>query len=307
MQLPRRAGQHITESISYKIFSNLLPDDWIIRDITERDYGIDCYIEICSDGFVTGQLVSIQLKGTKSIVINDQKEYAVYYGIKPSTMNYWNNLPVPVIFAYVDIENTRCYILNVKNYIRKNYTEFLQEKLVSLKIPIKFELEKDISGLYIQSIYLYENDRDRYENIVSNFVISISKNIELMSTHFCRDCFLSLDEYVDDKMRILLLYKDLYYLARKFNIEWSVKSITEMIDEGQQMFGKTYFLYEKQIGDFVKGVIPIFKRIAEKIEDIFLKTESTYWERNNYFLWDFISSREYNRQKEEIKEIEKYI
>ena len=47
MRLPQRASQHVTESKSYRIFSAKLPEDWIVREVTERDYGVDCYIEIC--------------------------------------------------------------------------------------------------------------------------------------------------------------------------------------------------------------------------------------------------------------------
>lgn len=46
MKYPERIDKHITESSSYKIFSNAIPDNWIVREVTERDYGIDCYVEI---------------------------------------------------------------------------------------------------------------------------------------------------------------------------------------------------------------------------------------------------------------------
>jgi len=62
--LPKRTPQHISETASFKIFSNKIPDNWIIRYVTERDYGIDLYIELVNkDNELTGDLILIQLVG----------------------------------------------------------------------------------------------------------------------------------------------------------------------------------------------------------------------------------------------------
>ena len=59
MNLPERIDKHITETSSYKIFSCEIPDSWIIREVTERDYGIDCYIEVVNNrNEVTGDYTS---------------------------------------------------------------------------------------------------------------------------------------------------------------------------------------------------------------------------------------------------------
>lgn len=44
MRLPKRVPQPIYEVASFKLFSSKIPDNCIIREIIERDYGIDCYI-----------------------------------------------------------------------------------------------------------------------------------------------------------------------------------------------------------------------------------------------------------------------
>lgn len=68
VQLPIRDTKHVTETSSYKIFSRNIPDHWIIREVSERDYGIDCYIELVNGkNQVTGELISIQLKGKQKI------------------------------------------------------------------------------------------------------------------------------------------------------------------------------------------------------------------------------------------------
>jgi Domain of unknown function (DUF4365) len=45
-----------------------VPKEWIIRQVTERDYGVDCYIELPNTkGEVTGELLSVQLKGVSTL------------------------------------------------------------------------------------------------------------------------------------------------------------------------------------------------------------------------------------------------
>lgn len=45
-ELPQRAENHIRESSGYKVLESVIPSQWMIRDVTERDYGIDCYIKL---------------------------------------------------------------------------------------------------------------------------------------------------------------------------------------------------------------------------------------------------------------------
>lgn len=98
MKFPKRIETHQTDAASWRLLHQLAPEEWIVRELTERDYGIDSYIEIASDtGEITGNLISVQLKGTESL---DWKEAGSFKTarspqIKTSTANYWFHLPVP--------------------------------------------------------------------------------------------------------------------------------------------------------------------------------------------------------------------
>lgn len=68
MKLPSRPATHLTEAASWRLLQSLAPETWIVREVTERDYGIDAYIEMTSaDGEITGDLISVQLKGTAAL------------------------------------------------------------------------------------------------------------------------------------------------------------------------------------------------------------------------------------------------
>ncbi len=68
MKFPKRSETHKIEAASWRLLQELAPDEWIVREVSERDYGIDAYIEVAtSTGDVTGNLVSIQLKGVDEL------------------------------------------------------------------------------------------------------------------------------------------------------------------------------------------------------------------------------------------------
>ena len=41
-----RVFQHIMEEDSYKIIRNLIPKEWVIRELNRPDYGIDLVVEL---------------------------------------------------------------------------------------------------------------------------------------------------------------------------------------------------------------------------------------------------------------------
>ena len=68
MKYPKRPESHVIEADSWRLLQKLAPKNWIVREVSERDYGIDAYIELVSkDGSNTGKLMSVQLKGVRKI------------------------------------------------------------------------------------------------------------------------------------------------------------------------------------------------------------------------------------------------
>ena len=120
MDYPIRSITHQIERQAIEILSKKLPKEWIVREMTERDYGIDLYLEIVNeDKKVTGDLLAIQIKGTSKIDFNNDGSFT-FYGIKQSTLNYWLGLPVPVFFIVVCIDTENSYWVNVNEEKRLN-------------------------------------------------------------------------------------------------------------------------------------------------------------------------------------------
>jgi hypothetical protein len=117
MDFPQRTYTHIYEKESLDILSTTLPKEWIIRDFTERDYGIDLYIEIVEkDGYVTGNLLALHITSSKNIELKSDNSH-LHSKIKRSTLNYWKVLPITVFMILVDLEIKTCFWCNIKNEI----------------------------------------------------------------------------------------------------------------------------------------------------------------------------------------------
>lgn len=305
MQLPKRIEQHVIETKSYKIYESIIPNEWIIREITERDYGIDSYIEICENGYITGKMVFIQLKGANNIEITKKEKFATYYNIGISTFNYWNNLPVPIILLYIDINKKDIYFSNIKEYIRENYSDYINESLNHLKIPHKHKIASCNAAEVISEIYAKESTRQEFELLITNFIISLSSNIEKIEAHVCRDCFFGMDFDEDDGEDLILLsnfYKQCKYFASFFNIPWTVNSYEKIIDDGRRKYGEYYDFYEGEIAIAIQQGIPILLKIVDKIKKI-IQDEESFWEIRNPLLLNYIE----NFYDENIKSIKNCI
>jgi uncharacterized protein YpmS len=81
MKYPTRSNSHISESNSFDILSSVLPDEWIIRELTERDYGVDLYVEIVGENKkITGELVALQVKSSTKIKFNKNDQFTYSNG-----------------------------------------------------------------------------------------------------------------------------------------------------------------------------------------------------------------------------------
>lgn len=292
MKLPKRIEQHVIETASYKIFELIIPNEWVIREVTERDYGIDCYIEICEKGYMTGKMVSIQLKGTKKIELTKNEEFITYYNVGTSTLNYWNNFPVPVILLYIDINRNEVFYLNIKEYLRENYLDFINETLNHLNIPTSQKISTYNVAEVINSIYIKEITRQEVELLISSFLISLSLNIEKITAHICRDPFLGLDFYEDEGEDLVLLsnfYKQCNYFANLFKIPWAVNSYKEIVSNGKKKYGDYYDFYEGEIAIVIQQGIPILLRIIDEIKKL-IQVEESFWEIKNPLLLKYIEN-----------------
>lgn len=274
MELPTRDAKHVTEASSYKIFSRNIPDHWIIREVSERDYGIDCYIELVNNqNQVTGELISVQLKGKQKIKWT-KDDYFTFSGINISTTNYWMKFPTPVFICLVDLETEEVFYSSVKESVRKNFYSYIKQDTFSYKIYKKDKLE--VSTLE-NFLFSYFSDK-HWENLginINTFLSNHARYTDFIEENIGRDCFMGVD--IDRVLYLKVFYENMRFLCLHFQIQWNLKSISDYFSESQKAFGDYYDIHEHYIDEIVRKLGELLPSVSLKIREHLTNIESEYW------------------------------
>jgi hypothetical protein len=147
VNFPQRSPEHIQESRSVNALAQRLPADWIVRHTTERDYGVDCLIEIPIGSDVAGHIFGAQIKSTETLKWQSDGT-ATLSRIRCSSAHYWLGLPFPVfLFLFVEAEN-RIYFANIRQQGRARYSELLSQETTHLRM-LRFLCLDDEDGLHL--------------------------------------------------------------------------------------------------------------------------------------------------------------
>lgn len=145
---PMRARSHATEQVSLVVLQDQLPDDWIVR-IDRIDYGIDGEIEVIGKNrIVAGNIVKFQIKGHRKLRFRAQ---SVVQRVSVSSINYWLEIPLPVILFVVDVGQRIVYWIDVKNYICDKLSlarpDWRQQKTTQIEIPTRNRLPTSLERI----------------------------------------------------------------------------------------------------------------------------------------------------------------
>ena len=274
MELPTRDAKHVTEASSYKIFSRNIPNHWIIREVSERDYGIDCYIELVNNqNQVTGELISVQLKGKQKIKWT-KNDYFTFSGINISTTNYWMKFPTPVFICLVDLETEEVFYSSVKESVRKNFYSYIKQDTFSYKIYKKDKLEVSTLENFIFSYFSDKHWKNLDINI-NTFLSNYARYTDFIKENAGSDCFMGVD--IDRVLYLKVFYENIRFLCLHFQIEWKLKSISDYFSESQKSFGDAYYIHEYYIDEIVTKLGELLPPVSLKIKDHITNIESEYW------------------------------
>ena len=109
---PKLIRERLTGEAGVNAVSTVVNDKmkWIFRRVhLEHDFGIDGYIDIVrEDGGVTGQSIAVQIKSGQSFFKEKTPNGFVFRG-EEKHLNYYMNLPVPVLMILHDDVTHQCY------------------------------------------------------------------------------------------------------------------------------------------------------------------------------------------------------
>jgi hypothetical protein len=123
-----RTQTHIIDSMAVKAVMAHLPHHWVVRELTERDYGIDLMVEIFVPGFKdangkdafasTGSVFHIQIKGTEE-AIKPVRAGTINYCIDKKSLSYVEKFGIPFFLFRVSVSDPQgIYFLWIQRYIK---------------------------------------------------------------------------------------------------------------------------------------------------------------------------------------------
>lgn len=154
-----RTEQHIIDTRSIKRVLSILPDHWVIRELTERDYGIDLLIEIFEKGGKdkngydiydsTGAIFHAQVKGT-SRALNVKEDDNISFSLDKKALFYTERFSTPFLLFRVDVssDSADSYFLWIQRYVRDvlDSTDPAWRTDTQAKISVNIPKHNDISS-----------------------------------------------------------------------------------------------------------------------------------------------------------------
>ena len=281
MDFPKRNITHVIEKQALEILNQQLPKEWIIREMTERDYGIDLYIEIIRpDKKITGELIAIQVKGKEKIEFSDDDTFT-FYTIKESTLNYWLNLPVPVFFVVVCIQTRQSYWCDIRHANRID--SFIKGKLNTFYT--KLNREQDFSGNGLRLFQIF-NILERRWHSVEN---AIENSLMLFSSFgpFILMCKRKPDEeYCSSTVQYILNQHYDYYFLMSVNIfgkkpkdlsYWYDRKIEEMKENKKNNENNAATFSYKLIKEVIQDFASDYREVIRQVNLMILKTYPKYY------------------------------
>lgn len=301
MNYPIRFSTHVTEKKSIEILGYFLPDEWIIREMNERDYGIDLYVEIVGkNNKITGNLAAIQIKGKKEIKFeNDEFNFRV----KRSTLNYWKGLPVPVFFVVVCIKTKMPYWASIETQEREG--QFVGKGAsTSVKIKKNFNFSDESSLLLFQAFYHREVKWREIEKTIEKSLMSYTS-----LGPFCLMCMRKDDnEVCSSTVQYILLqhFENFEVLTRYLRIKkyhepkklsfWYDEHIKQIKKENRKI---SFRFSHGIIKDMLRDFISIYREAIRVSNLIVTKKQKHYFELNFPYLYVHLIERPLTFVKED--------
>jgi len=289
MKYPKRPSTHIKETDSWKILQNSVPSEWLLRGITERDYGVDCYLEmVCRDGAVRGDLISIQLKGTESLDWRQNKKQnrkeAKFSGIKIETINYWMNLAVPVFLCVAETSTKKLYFAPIKNQVRNQYRKYKLQKSLSFTLSSEHMLDDDEGLLNFIICYIQEKNFKELTELSRLLLIHLPQYYEFIMENQELDPFIGIEP--DDELMFTHIYLTLHNLCNVLAIDWDIKWLSDIYNDDHKTWkDPVYSLHNLTLTQIMPQLNEKLVVVLESIKKIITKFQNEFWETKEYIIY----------------------
>ncbi len=297
MKYPTRAKSHVTETASFKRLDACIPSHWIIRHVSERDYGIDCLIEpvVKPDGPVTGDLLALQLKGTEALTWNKSDDASddlrtVFSGIEVETVNYWMGLPIPVFLCIHNQASDAIHIADVKRQVRRRYSELLSQKTFGFALRSKLNISDTNAHILLYALYVQERAYSKFGAALTDLLANCDTYVEYIVGNIGLDFFFEVE--TPELVRLFNLYRNMEQVAYYTGTDWTVPSLYSFLEDDRKKFtDNPAILHEGTHSRILRLLAPLYLEIITRGCKVVTETECDYWKSRELLLHRWITER----------------
>lgn len=154
----KRTKTHVIDTLAVRQVISSLPEDWLVRGLEERDYGIDLTLEIFEGEDPTGRIALVQVKGT-----DKDFEDEIKLSFPTKTIEYSLLFPQPFLIFYASIKGKKTYYVWAQKYsatkLEIDCPNWKSQDSATIYFPKENELSKNKNKISeIMSLYSARND-----------------------------------------------------------------------------------------------------------------------------------------------------
>ena len=279
MQFPQRIDAHISETESWRLLQERAPRNWIIRDFSERDYGIDAHIEIAShDGHMTGNMFFAQLKakiegiswrGTPPDIIASSPPIAT------STVNYWMGSPMPVLLLCADLKEREVYVAFAKQQARRKYGKLRTQQSMTFDLNRLLFIRREPENPWLNPFIQMERKHGRFVSELQSLITNMDVYRSFILDNIGRDAHMEVEPDVIAQM--FAFYGVCRFLAGYLLIDWPLKPLDAYFEEDRAAFNDGLQLHEWGLTEILRGLSRVFYLIVLQGLRTVSEWEADYW------------------------------
>jgi hypothetical protein len=145
----KRSLTHIIDTKAVRVVITTLDENWLVRGLDERDYGIDLVLERFAGEAATGDYCLIQVKGTADSFAADREIKIGDFPVK--TIQYAKLFNIPFFVFYVSVADEMVYFLWLQKYsetkLKETTHNWETQDTVTLYFPEENKLHENIAHL----------------------------------------------------------------------------------------------------------------------------------------------------------------
>jgi hypothetical protein len=143
--MPKRIETHRIDTKAVRTIFTHLNENWLVRSLEERDYGIDLQLERFDSDDATGDFIFVQVKGTD----NAFKKNAQLSGFPVETINYALMFDAPFFLFHTSNTSKQTKFVWLQKYVEarleKDTPKWKNQDSVTIYFPEENDLESNDS------------------------------------------------------------------------------------------------------------------------------------------------------------------